>query len=197
MQARSASLRLSRTVTTHRLTREQLSSLSLWGGATTAMALWGMHQVSGPLVPFVVVLAATITALALYDLEQRRLPDWLTLTLVIGGLLCHWRTGTASGPFIAGAILAAVLLLAVRSLFLLTSKVDALGLGDVKLAGAAGIWLGWSNVPLFLMLATFGGVGWYVMMRAINRDAACRTDIPFGIPLCFALWLVWLRDMAV
>lgn len=67
--------------------------------------------------------------------------------------------------------------------------VDALGLGDVKLAGAAALWVG-PAISFVVMIAaaiallfTFAGMG---LGRARMNDA-----IPFGPFLCFGFWAVW------
>lgn len=54
---------------------------------------------------------------------------------------------------LAGAVLGAGMLYALRVAFLRLRGVEALGMGDVKLMAAAGLWGGGWNVPLVLALA--------------------------------------------
>jgi leader peptidase (prepilin peptidase)/N-methyltransferase len=72
---------------------------------------------------------------------------------------------------------------------------DGLGLGDVKLAGAAGAWLSLPMLPIAIEIAAITALAAYVfrqrkrarMVRAVGR-------IPFGAFFAPAIWLGWVMD---
>ena len=104
------------------------------------------------LVPLLLMLLAA----ALIDTRTRRIPNWLTLSLLLAGLL---RGAFApplglSGFGLGGALLGMLAGFAAGfPLFALGAR----GAGDAKLYTAAGAWLGWQGVVvLFLVEAVVG-----------------------------------------
>ena len=74
---------------------------------------------------------------------------------------------------------------------------EGMGLGDVKLAGAGGVWLGWPAIPIAIEIAALSAL-------AALGAAACRsgggaihatTRLPFGLFLAPAIWLAWLIEV--
>lgn len=139
------------------------------------------------------VLGWTLLALAMIDALVFRLPDILTLPLVVAGLLASFflpdpaplghLIGAAAGFFILYAIAVAYRWLRGR---------EGLGLGDAKLVAAAGAWLGWQALPQVVLIGCVAAILW-VGIAALRRGRAALSErIPFGVPLCFAFWIVWL-----
>ena len=72
---------------------------------------------------------------------------------------------------------------------------DGLGLGDIKLAGVAGAWLGFVTVFAVVELATLAALGAYFLTGAIRKRPFKATAIlPFGVFLAPAIWLGWLTE---
>jgi prepilin peptidase CpaA len=123
-------------------------------------------------------LALAITAAAI-DVEQRRIPNWLTypgiiLGVVLRGLLMGWD-GIASA--LAGCVLAG-------GIFLLFYVVRAMGAGDVKLAAAIGSLLGPVDaVAMLLATAICGGV--LAIGYAVYRQRVRATFMNVGAALQF------------
>jgi leader peptidase (prepilin peptidase) / N-methyltransferase len=93
---------------------------------------------------------------------------------------------------IVAVLIAMLLFYAVAATYRSLRHQEGLGLGDVKLAGAAGAWLGWQALPYVVLLASTLGLVW-VGVAAIQRGrGAIQERIPFGIALCFAIWVIWL-----
>jgi prepilin peptidase CpaA len=87
---------------------------------------------------------------AVLDVRARRIPNWLTGSALLGGLVLHvWLTG-ASGALVAlaGAALGLVLLLPFYAL-------RAMGAGDVKLLAGVGALVG---PQMLISVAVYGGV---------------------------------------
>jgi leader peptidase (prepilin peptidase)/N-methyltransferase len=128
-------------------------------------------------------LAAIAVALAVIDLDVRRLPDAIVLpSYLVGALLMApavaaggaWRP--AARGLLAMAALAA-LYLAIALLY-----PGGMGMGDVKLAGLLGLylgWLGWSSVWVGTLSGfLLGGLVGTVLLG--SGRASRKTAIPFG-----------------
>src|SRR5437899_984383 len=134
-------------------------------------------------LPAFLYLAAVGIALAVIDLDTKRLPNILTLpSYAVGGvlLLLPAVLDDRWGDY-ARAWMGAVALFAFY--FLLAFIYPAgMGFGDVKLAGLLGLylgWLSWGAVVVggflgFLLGAVVGGA------LMIGRKAGRKTAIPFG-----------------
>ncbi len=115
-----------------------------------------------------------LLAAAIYDAKTRRLPDGLTLA---AGLLCaglaleHGASRLLLGC--AVAMVAVGGLEAARRIFLKARGEPGLGFGDVKLVGAAAIWLG-PQTPWMITLASAAGLAGFALLKPADRR------IPFG-----------------
>jgi Flp pilus assembly protein protease CpaA len=98
------------------------------------------------------ILGVLCGAASLWDLAQRRVPNVLVASLLAAGL---WAQATTAGPLGAlGGLGAGVLVL--LALYPLWRR-GGIGGGDVKLALAAGTWVGFSRLPVFLLAGALGG----------------------------------------
>lgn len=143
------------------------------------------------------VLALLLAAIAREDLRSRRIPDPLTLALALSGALAALLSeGRLPLDRAAAGLAAAALLWAVGAGFRRVRGVTGLGLGDVKMAGAAAFWISPWNLPLFLAaacLAALLAVGGAILA---GRPPGRRTRIPFGPFLGLGLLLVWSLETA-
>ncbi len=72
---------------------------------------------------------------------------------------------------------------------------DGLGLGDVKLAGVAGAWLGFVTVFAVIELAALSALGAYVINGLLRkRPMKATAFLPFGLFLAPAIWIGWLAE---
>ena len=99
---------------------------------------------------------------AVTDCASRRIPNWLTYTLVLGGAV-HGLTG--AGPVgIGGSLLGMLVGFGLTFVFF---AVGAMGGGDVKLLTGVGAWLGpWGVLLVFVIEAVVG------MVQAVLQAAA-------------------------
>jgi leader peptidase (prepilin peptidase)/N-methyltransferase len=137
-----------------------------------------------PETPAFLYLAVAGMALAVVDIALKRLPDPLTLpSYGIGAALLG-----AAAPFTAdgtGRFLHALAgMAALWALFAVQWFVvpDAVGLGDVKLAGVLGLYLGWLGLDAWML----GTVGMFVLgglfsavLMGLGRLGR-RSQIPYG-----------------
>jgi leader peptidase (prepilin peptidase) / N-methyltransferase len=169
-----------------------------------ALALGGVGAGVGwqPALPAYLLLAAIGLPLAVIDADCHRLPDRLTLPLYPAGIVLLAAASVARHD--AGALARAVLAAAtVFVAFLATALAspDSLGFGDVKLAGALGLflgWLGWSVLLLGLVTGFVIGAGAALVLLA-GRRAGWRSEVAFGPALLAGALLAvaagqWLLD---
>lgn len=152
------------------------------------------------LLPLVIALCGVITLiiLSIIDLRVWLLPNWLNLTLGLLGIAFHAAlqfTILEPVDMLYGAAMGAGTLMTIRFFGNMYYKQDTLGLGDVKLLGAAGLWLGVEGVVLAMTIGAFAGllhgIG-FALIRAIKektRPDMHRLMIPAGPGFCVGIFI--------
>ena len=161
-----------------------------------AFAALALRLGLSPALPAFCYLAAVGVALAIIDIQHQRLPDALTLTsypvaLVLLGVAAL-TVADGGGHFVL-----ALIGMAATGLFFLAQALiypAGLGLGDVKLSGLIGLYLGWLGAEVLLagvlagyLLAAVTGIGLLVTRRATRKS-----HIPFGPFMLAGAFLVIL-----
>jgi leader peptidase (prepilin peptidase)/N-methyltransferase len=163
-------------------------------GLSMLLGVWASLIIpQGSLFVVTCALGWTLLVLSAVDALVFRLPDILTLPLLAAGLTVAWWLpgGDLVGHLIA-ALAALALLYVVSFGYRRLRGREGLGLGDVKLAGAAGAWVGWQGVPSVILLASCAGMLWVGIGIMRRGRKALEERIPFGVALSFAIWIVWL-----
>jgi len=123
-----------------------------------------------------IVLILLVVPIALIDLEHRIIPNRLTL---LGAVLAI-ALGTALDPsgeparLIAGAAAGGFLLAAALA------YPGGMGMGDVKLAGMMGLFLGSAVAPALMIALLTGTVVGVGIMTRKGAKAGRKTAVPFG-----------------
>ncbi len=108
-----------------------------------AMGVWAYTTVPPQLLMITFGLGCALVVLAATDLSTMRLPDIVTIPLLLGGLLLRLKAIEPSlVDRLAGALIGYAIFVVVRALYRKARSRDGLGLGDAKLAAEAGPWLG-------------------------------------------------------
>jgi leader peptidase (prepilin peptidase) / N-methyltransferase len=136
-----------------------------------------------PELPAFLYLGAIGVALALIDLDVKRLPNVIVLPSYVVALVLLGAAAVAGGdgwPLLRAGLGMAALYAFYFLLLVVYPK--GMGFGDVKLAGVLGLYLGWLGWPevvtgAFLGFLLGGLVGGGLM--ALHR-AGRKTQIPFG-----------------
>ena len=190
--------------------------------ALTGLLLLGLWRLFGPDVSFAIAGPFALAMIVLFftDLDHQLLPDKITLGGLAAGLAVAWFNpfldGLGTGadlewlyPFpmgpgwsrvwgaVGGAALGAGLLWGFGALYGALRKVEAMGMGDVKMMAMVGAFTG----PWGVALTIFGGslVGALVGLALIPlRGRTLRDALPFGCFLAPAALAVLLagRRMA-
>jgi leader peptidase (prepilin peptidase)/N-methyltransferase len=129
------------------------------------------------------------------DLDQRLLPDVLTLPVIPVALIYAW---SGANPLVGGelalAVLAAVAIPALLYLPSIPFGAGAFGIGDVKLLAGVGLMAGGAAAlgSVIFALALSGVV---IVVLLMARRIGRRTYIPFGpFFIIGALWAVLIRN---
>jgi leader peptidase (prepilin peptidase) / N-methyltransferase len=141
------------------------------------------------------ILIIALIVLAIIDFRTFRLPDLITLPLLMTGLVFNFLYPpgfTSINSALVGATLGFGFLWGLNFLYRLLKKQDGIGLGDAKLLAALGAWMGWQVLPEILLLAALLGlVGGWVWLRW--QRLATNQAFPFGPFIAFAgiIALLW------
>lgn len=139
-----------------------------------------------------------LLTLAVLDARHYWLPDVLTLGLAFVGLtIGPWITDVALVDSVIGALTGYGVLMMVALAYRALRGREGLGLGDAKLLGALGAWMGWQALPMLLFLACALALLWSAGRSIIRRQ---RPDadmmLPLGTFLCMAATPVMLMRLA-
>src|SRR6185437_57057 len=143
-------------------------------------------------------LGWTLLTLGTVDVLVFRLPDVLTYLLACAGfLLSLWLPDSDPIGHLIGAAAGFLIFWLIAASFRRLRGREGLGLGDAKLAAAAGAWLGWQALPSVVLIACAIAFIWIGMGVLFRGKAILNEQIAFGAPLCAAFWLVWLYGAPV
>ena len=120
-------------------------------------------------------LAAALVAIAGIDLDHRIIPNKIVVPAAIWGVAATllFRPDNVDDGLIAGGI-------AFGALFLAALAYPAgMGMGDVKLAGVMGIYLGSSVAPAMLVAFLAGSIVGVAILAREGRSAR-KKGVPFG-----------------
>jgi len=143
-------------------------------GALCVGAVLTHHSASG--IALSVVLILLVVPAALIDLEYRIIPNRITGFGALAALAVGLALDAPGEParLIAGASAAGLLLLAALA------YPRGMGMGDVKLAGVMGLFLGSAVAPAILLALLTGVLGGVVVMARKGVSAGRKTAVPFG-----------------
>jgi leader peptidase (prepilin peptidase)/N-methyltransferase len=163
--------------------------------AAFTVALWAVLAETEPARLWAdCLLGWTLLALGWIDFRSMRLPDVLTLPLLLAGLVV---TAVAQPEALtehaAGAAAGYLGLRAVAWCYHLLRGREGLGEGDAKLLGAAGAWLGAAWLPYVVLLAALLGLAAAAWLALRGRNIRADTALPFGPCLASGFWLLWLH----
>jgi leader peptidase (prepilin peptidase)/N-methyltransferase len=163
------------------------------------IAIFSAIFASGWLLLVTCLLGWALLAAAAADLRVFILPNAITLPFIPAGLaVAHFMLGANLFTHVVGAIAGGSALWLIDFGYRRVRGRAGLGMGDVKLAAAAGAWLGWPYLPWLLVAATPIALAMALAMHVAGTKVTRTTPLPYGAPLAaafFALWLVRIQMM--
>ncbi|QFT61985.1 A24 family peptidase [Roseivivax sp. THAF30] len=138
-------------------------------------------------------LLVILVALAWTDALTQRLPDLGTISVGVLGLLV--AIASPAGDLFDSLLAAATgfgLFWGIGATFYRLRGYEGLGLGDAKLFGAAGAWVGLMGLAWVLLVATLSALV-FVLTMGTGRE----TRVAFGPWLCIGFSAVWLSKLMV
>ena len=160
-----------------------------------AFAVLGLRFEADPLalVVFGAWFATLIVGLAT-DLDQRLLPDVLTLPVIPLALVYDL---TGRNPLVGAEIVPAILIAAgIPALLYIGSlpfEAGAFGIGDVKLLGGVGLMLGFIRTITGVASGAFAA-GIVLAVLLATRRISLKTYVPYGPFLIFGtVWAIFVR----
>lgn len=162
----------------------ELANGLLWVFAYWRAPTWG-DFLSGAL------LCSAGLALLAIDAEFQILPDVITLPGIVVGLALSFFSvrRTPAGAALGAAIGAGGLYL-LAFVYEKIAKQEGMGLGDVKMLGMIGAFLGPAGVLLTVFLASLSGsvIGVALILR---KGGGGKTRLPFGVFLALGSMAAW------
>jgi leader peptidase (prepilin peptidase)/N-methyltransferase len=147
-------------------------------GLLSAYAAW--HFGFGLTGLAAIALIWGLIALTFIDFDTQLLPDSITLPLLWLGLLLNLNGAFTSLPnAVVGAMAGYLVLWSVYWLFKIVTGKEGMGYGDFKLLAALGAWLGWSMLPLMILLSSLVGAVVGIALIVFTKQGR-NIPIPFG-----------------
>jgi leader peptidase (prepilin peptidase)/N-methyltransferase len=176
---------------------------SVFAGASVAAALASVLIAPSPRGPLGACLALLMCAIALYDARYFIIPDFLNALAFLLGL-AH-APAAAVGPILpelADALLRGAVsggsFLALKLGYRWLRGREGIGLGDVKLAAVAGVWLDWTAIPIAVDIAVVAALATYLMRHMmLRRPLRATSALPFGLFLAPAIWGAWFVEIVL
>ncbi len=139
------------------------------------------------------LLAATLVWIAAIDIKTYTIADGLNLAIALLAPVYWWSAGV---PFWPDAAIRVGVGVGVFLLFAIAFYLNAMGGGDVKLAGALALWFTpYETLQLIVFMSLAGGLLTLIVVgihRARKRIG--RPEVPYGVAIAAGgLWLLAQR----
>lgn len=157
--------------------------------AVVVLALFGATMTAA----FAALFGWILLALAVIDWETGYLPDWLTGALALVGLSANLVSSfTPPVDALIGAAAGVFVFWAIGAAWRRWRGVEALGLGDAKLLGALGAWMGWEALPAIVLAGSLASLAGVAVSSLRGSAIGAGDAIPFGPGLAFGGYCVFL-----
>lgn len=140
-------------------------------------------------------LMAMLAAISVVDFRRLMIPNELNLALALIGL--GFQVTTQPDGFLLQVLFAAGALLTIWLIrhghFVMTGRIG-LGLGDVKMLGAAACWISPLMLPTLLFIASASALLFLGGQVVMAGPAAAHARVPFGPFIALGLGCTWVLE---
>jgi len=177
--------------------RPDVSALAAYAGVVLAavasiIIVPGLHGLMGA------GLAILMLSIAIVDARRFIIPDWLVaIAIALGFVGAGVESGFDVSEVAYAALRGALVGLAfgaLREAYWRLRKREGMGLGDVKLAVVAGLWLDWMGVAFAVEMAALAALAITGFRLWRGQAITGATAVPFGLYFAPAIWLAWLIE---
>ncbi len=170
--------------------------VELLTGGLSGFMIW--HFGTGYAGLFSVLFVWFLIAMTFIDADTQLLPDDLTLPLLWCGLLVNLNgTYISIDNAVIGAAAGYLSLWSIYWLFKLATGKEGMGYGDFKLLAALGAWMGWTMLPIIILLSSIVGAFVGISMMVFAKMSK-NNPIPFGPYLAAAglIAMIWGKTLS-
>jgi leader peptidase (prepilin peptidase)/N-methyltransferase len=132
-----------------------------------------------------ILFACALIVLFVTDLQHKILPNVITVPGIVVGFALSFFLPPGWRDSLIGIAIGGGTLFAIAEAYYRLRGLEGLGMGDVKLLGMIGAFLGWKLVLLTLVFASFAGSIAGVILIASGRGSM-KYALPFGTYLAVA-----------
>jgi leader peptidase (prepilin peptidase)/N-methyltransferase len=173
-----------------------------WGAIAIGVGITSLRVAPGLAGLLGAGLGFVMIAIAAFDARYFIIPNKFSGAAVALGLAA---ATTAQEANIAASVVSAILrgiilaslFYAFRLLYRSLRGREGMGLGDVKLAGVAGVWLGWIAVALAIDIAALAALGMVLLGALRGHRFTGSSKVPFGLFFAPAIWVGWLIQVVL
>jgi leader peptidase (prepilin peptidase) / N-methyltransferase len=181
----------------HRLARPGIVEAAIIGAVGAGAVLASLAAAPGWSGAAGAVLAGLMLSIAVVDHRRMIIPDELNALAFIAGLIVAGAGADAPQAIaILQALVRAALIFALffafRAGFRALRGMEGIGLGDVKLAAVAGVWLEWASLPVVVEIAALSALAAALCARLRGDGFDPKARLPFGAFFAPAIWICWL-----
>lgn len=162
--------------------------------AALAATLWALAVVPERTLPITCGFGWLLLALVVTDWRAYLLPDGLVASLFLMGI--GWVAIVNPDDWMnhaTGAVAGGASFSLCRWMYRMIRKQEGLGLGDVKLVAALGLWLTWRGLSSVVLLAALGAFATLLLRLNRQRPPSAKEYLPFGTYLSIGAWITWLH----
>jgi len=151
---------------------------------------------AGPQLAAHLLFVCALIVLFGIDLEHQILPNSITLPGIVIGVLFSLVGPPGWRASLLGVLLGGGVLYAIAWGYYAVRREEGLGMGDVKMLGMIGAFLGWQAVLLTLVLASLSGAVIGVAMISLQRGSM-KYALPFGTFLAIGALVAMLAGQPI
>jgi len=145
------------------------------------------------------VLAVGLIALAVIDFRTGYLPDWIQLVLAVAGLgvvLIGSPVKLTWPMALLGATINMAVFYGLRWIVSRIKNREAMGLGDVKLVGVGGLWLGPLALPYIMAVGGIATLLGALVAGVITGKPVWQGEMPLGPGLALGILGTYIAALA-
>ena len=132
-----------------------------------------------PLLAVRLVFACAMIVLFVIDLKHKILPNAITVSGIVAGFAASFLVPPGWFDSLVGVVAGAGVLFVIGEVYFRVRHEEGLGMGDVKMLGMIGAFLGWKLMLVTMVIASLLGsiVGLTVVA---TRKGGMKSALPFG-----------------